>query len=745
MDAINANKSEIEDSIIKTFNQLTKTIQDRKRYLLEKLEEETLANMTLLVLQETQKIQNRDRPKICKIIFDSSATKMAKVISLINQVGDILYPSPQQSTFTVCVKGKSYVIDLTVKTLDNVVYLHGGLDVSANIMCPAEHISCPAEHVSCPAGHISRPAEHVSCPAGHISRPAEHVSCPAGHISRPAEHVSCPAGHISRPAEHVSCPAGHVSCPAGHISCPAEHVSCPAEHVSCPAEHIPQDNSCIDIIDNYNGTYKIIITPLDSSVSNIISIKINGQNVQNSPCKCMAIEDGRHAESFSRSVEDDLVFSKTSDVALSSETYVVSRTYSDKGHLHSFDDQPAVTFNNGSVMYYFDDKFHRDGDKPAIIYFHSNGKIHQYYKNGKHHRENGPAIIRYNLQNKIISIEYYLDDKRHKIDGPSVITIKDDIYNVDGVDDVINVINVNKINEVNVVDDIYDITKFSEHKKIQNGILYIWYLNDKIDRSDDGPTIIFANGVHIWYKNDTLHRDNGPAIIQYQNDKIILEEYYKDGLRHRIDGPAVIRGNTKIYYRNDQIHRSDGFACEFESGVRMRYLNGALNSDDGPAITYPDGSQFYYSRNILIRKKGPAVDLASGTRKYYGLGDKRFPQNDNTWLHSIESADGSQYRHFGEWENKKITELCPDGSIKYYGFTNGYNPNHIYLNDVRTIDGLEVSYRSRENGDVTLYGRPAVRFPDGRQLWYTFESKGCGQSKHYEEKLIVSGTYGTYV
>jgi len=48
--------------------------------------------------------------------------------------------------------------------------------------------------------------------------------------------------------------------------------------------------------------------------------------------------------------------------------------------LHSFDDEPALVWDDGAKYWYKDDKIHRDNNLPAVIY--SGGDL-KYYKNGK--------------------------------------------------------------------------------------------------------------------------------------------------------------------------------------------------------------------------------------------------------------------------------------------------------------------------------------------------------------------------
>ena len=61
-------------------------------------------------------------------------------------------------------------------------------------------------------------------------------------------------------------------------------------------------------------------------------------------------------------------------------------------------------------VHYKNSKRHRDGDKPAVIWYYEYGSIsgEGYYKNGKIHREGDkPAAIGYSTDGSSISSEYY--------------------------------------------------------------------------------------------------------------------------------------------------------------------------------------------------------------------------------------------------------------------------------------------------------------------------------------------------
>ena len=86
------------------------------------------------------------------------------------------------------------------------------------------------------------------------------------------------------------------------------------------------------------------------------------------------------------------------------------------------------------------------------------------------------------------------------------------------------------------------------------------------------------NGLHVdkddtkkWYLNDKLHRTDGPAIEWADGTK----EWWHNGMRHRTDGPAIEWADgTKAWYLNDKRHRTDGPAIEWTDGTKEWWLNG---------------------------------------------------------------------------------------------------------------------------------------------------------------------------
>jgi len=94
-------------------------------------------------------------------------------------------------------------------------------------------------------------------------------------------------------------------------------------------------------------------------------------------------------------------------------------TLDDKGNLHSFNDKPAIEWDDGDKRWYENGKVHRL-EGPAYIAIYRNFIEHYYYKNNLLHRLLKPAFIR--LDNGIKSHEaYYIKGKLHNPIGAAEI------------------------------------------------------------------------------------------------------------------------------------------------------------------------------------------------------------------------------------------------------------------------------------------------------------------------------------
>lgn len=84
------------------------------------------------------------------------------------------------------------------------------------------------------------------------------------------------------------------------------------------------------------------------------------------------------------------------------------------GERHRGNDQPAVKTRN-LKEWWIRGKKHRDNDLPAI----DTPKCKEWWINGERHREGGPAYIKY--VNKYVSnTAYFHNNDLHRLDGPAV-------------------------------------------------------------------------------------------------------------------------------------------------------------------------------------------------------------------------------------------------------------------------------------------------------------------------------------
>lgn len=78
-------------------------------------------------------------------------------------------------------------------------------------------------------------------------------------------------------------------------------------------------------------------------------------------------------------------------------------------------------------------------------------------------------------------------------------------------------------------------------------------------------------------------------------------------------------GNIR-WYRNGRLHREDGPAAEYISGLKEWYRAGILHKDDGPAREWIDGSRQWFSNGRCHRLDGPAIELFGGYKRWFYEG-----------------------------------------------------------------------------------------------------------------------------
>ena len=229
-------------------------------------------------------------------------------------------------------------------------------------------------------------------------------------------------------------------------------------------------------------------------------------------------------------------------------------------------------------------KVHSD-DSPAMI-LHKSGKknfIQIWYKDDKIHRDEGPAYI--TKYKKV----WYKDDKIHRDDGPAVI----------------------------------------KESALE------WYKMGKLHRI--GKPAFIGISKYIEEK----HKNKGYKILRYDGKKYIMNtySYYEDGLLHRLDGPAiVVKGNRAhiIFYIRGKIHRDNGPAGIYKNGDKLWYKMNNIHRDDGPAIIDGNGRKEWYFKHQAHRLDGPAV--IDGNKKEWWIEDFQLSEEEfNKYINLIEN------------------------------------------------------------------------------------------------------------
>ena len=118
----------------------------------------------------------------------------------------------------------------------------------------------------------------------------------------------------------------------------------------------------------------------------------------------------------------------------------------------------------------------------------------------------------------------------------------------------------------------------------------------------------------MWYRNGQLHRTDGQAIEDavgdhsgwYLNDKKLTEREFKAKTKPQLVRTAV----------EDGLIRTVG-----EDGTVMYQLDGKLHREDGPAVIYLNGSKHWWLNGKQHRIGGPAVFNADGYKAWIVNGD----------------------------------------------------------------------------------------------------------------------------
>jgi hypothetical protein len=76
-----------------------------------------------------------------------------------------------------------------------------------------------------------------------------------------------------------------------------------------------------------------------------------------------------------------------------------------------------------------------------------------------------------------------------------------------------------------------------------------------------------------YLKNNRFHKENGPAMVIYQNRYNKRLIWYQNGGIHRLDGPAYME------FKKNKLKKT-------KETKHIWYINGRVHREDGPAITW---------------------------------------------------------------------------------------------------------------------------------------------------------------
>jgi hypothetical protein len=255
------------------------------------------------------------------------------------------------------------------------------------------------------------------------------------------------------------------------------------------------------------------------------------------------------------------------------------------------------------------------------------------------------------------------------------------------------------------------------------------YMQDDARHRVDGPAIVEYDGERIiyegWHLHGLVHREDGPAVVKRrfgEDGAVVSEEWgwWRNGRRHRTDGPQAQRWETiggklvlarEWWYVDGLLHNRDGGPAEFKlkDGEETRWWNrhGEKHRIGGPAVVFP-GGESWWENGKRHRVGGPAFvdDRKEEWYRHGGLHRADGP--------ALVDKDGLQEWHlFGRLHRR-------DGPARIRSTHDGkFESAQWWLHG--ELQSTLVSNGDRYWGDVDTPHRvdgPAVRRADGQVEWY---------------------------
>jgi hypothetical protein len=139
--------------------------------------------------------------------------------------------------------------------------------------------------------------------------------------------------------------------------------------------------------------------------------------------------------------------------------------------------------------------------------------------------------------------------------------------------------------------------------------------------------IIEQDGTKLWYKDDKLHREDGPA-VKHDDGRT---RWFLNGRLHRADGPALERvdGSTEWWYKG--IYVGSGYKPDPELWTRLT----STDANGGPLLNgcFIDlyKTKYWYKDDKKHREDGPAVEFPDGSKSWYFYGKFLNDNDDGFW------------------------------------------------------------------------------------------------------------------
>lgn len=167
------------------------------------------------------------------------------------------------------------------------------------------------------------------------------------------------------------------------------------------------------------------------------------------------------------------------------------------GQLHRDDDLPArCRYVGGRLESY---EWYNDGVLIKTENYKDDYISTMFFNDGVLHKEDGPALMKTDYTGSVIEVQFYNDGFLHREEdtGPAYIS-----------------------------------HSAGFHTKI-------WYSHGKRHREGGLPAKEIINAGHTiyqaWYHNDLLNRLDGPAVVEFENDQIVCQQWWINGVQKTVD------------------------------------------------------------------------------------------------------------------------------------------------------------------------------------------------------------------